>query len=230
MTRTSALILGLVAGIVLTVGAGVSRLAAQQSEADVKSGAETAPAEKGQLPAGHPVFDAPSSPLDALPAVAEGAGTGAAALHWTAPSGWVAEPPANSMRRAQYRVPGPKGDGECVVFYFGPGQGGEPMDNARRWASQFLDSSGQPATESMKTRSEKIRDVPVLFVEVAGTYKAGGGMGMGGPTSKPDWALLGAIAEGADANWFFKFTGPRATVEGERAAFETMVESLRRGE
>ena len=29
------------------------------------------------------------------------------------------------MRRAQYRISGSGGDAECVVFYFGPGQGGD---------------------------------------------------------------------------------------------------------
>jgi hypothetical protein len=41
--------------------------------------------------------------------------------------------------------------------------------------------------------------------------------------------LLGAIARGPDANWFFKATGPRATMEANRAAFEAMVNSIRPG-
>jgi len=185
---------------------------------------------RGELPAGHPMMSTPPSAMDALPPVAEGSGTGAAALAWTAPADWVSEPPANAMRRAQYRVPGPGGDAECIVFYFGPGQGGEPMDNAERWAGQFADADGRPATASMKTRSEKVGDVSVLFVEAAGTYHGGSMMGMRKSAPRPDWALLGAVAEGADANWFFKLTGPKATVEAEREAFEAMLRSLRRGE
>ena len=46
------------------------------------------------------------------------------------------------MRHAQYRVPGGNGDGECIVFYFGPGEGGDPMSNARRWAGQFDQPDG----------------------------------------------------------------------------------------
>jgi hypothetical protein len=41
--------------------------------------------------------------------------------------------------------------------------------------------------------------------------------------------LLGAIARGPDANWFFKATGPQKTLEANRAAFEAMVRSLRSG-
>jgi len=182
-----------------------------------------------ELPAGHPPITASPSAADILPPVDVGTGTGSAALVWTAPEGWVAETPSNSMRRAQWRIPGDAGDGECVVFYFGPGQGGEPMENAERWASQFTGANGQPALGSMRTRSEQVGEISVLFVEANGTYQSGSMMGMGGGVAKPDWALLGAIAEGPDANWFFKLTGPRATVEAQHTAFETMLRSLQRG-
>jgi hypothetical protein len=191
----------------------------------------------GALPAGHPPTDgmpADHPPIGgatsgemALAPVAAEAGTGAAALAWTAPAGWIAEAPANSMRRAQYRVPGPGGDGECVVFYFGPGQGGDPQANAERWASQFAGADGQPVGATTATRN--VRGIDVLLVEAAGTYQAGSMMGMGQVVAKPDWALLGAVAQGPDANWFFKLTAPRATVEANRAAFEALIGSLARG-
>jgi hypothetical protein len=41
--------------------------------------------------------------------------------------------------------------------------------------------------------------------------------------------LLGAIAEGPDARWYFRATGPRATLAAQRAAFEAMIQSIRRG-
>jgi hypothetical protein len=49
----------------------------------------------------------------------------------------------------------------------------------------------------------------------------------GAVEQKPGYALLGAIVEGPDANWFFKLTGPAATVDAQRQAFEAMVGSLR---
>jgi hypothetical protein len=157
-----------------------------------------------------------------------GTGQGAAALAWTAPAGWISEPPSNSMRRAQYRVPGPGGDGECVVFYFGPGQGGDARSNAERWASQFVPAGGGDPIAAMRTRSLDVAGRSVLVVETEGTYQAGSMMG--GPVSeKPGYALLGAVAEGPDANWFFKLTGPKATVDAARAPFEEMVRSLRQG-
>ncbi len=184
------------------------------------------------MPAGHPPLDAPTAGAMQIAPAATGSGQGATALAWTAGPGWVSEPPSNSMRRAQYKVPGPGGDGECVVFYFGPGQGGDAMSNAERWATQFTDANGQPATGSMKTRTATVNGIEVLFVEAAGTYhtyQSGSMMGMGQGVAKPDWALLGAVAKGPDANWFFKLTAPKATLEANRVAFDAMVASLTRG-
>ncbi len=164
----------------------------------------------------------------ALPPVDPQGGLGAAGLVWDAPASWVAQPPANPMRRAQYRVPGAAGDAELVVFYFGPNQGGPPLDNAQRWAMQFAQPNGADPLSALKTRTGDIRGIPALFVETTGTYNPGT-MSAAPAAAKENWALLGVVAEGGDANWFFKFTGPKATIDAERAAFEAMVGSLRRG-
>ena len=174
-------------------------------------------------PPGHP----PSSPADAVPAVPQGAGTGAAGLTWAIPRDWRTEPPSSSMRRAQYRVPGPGGDAECVVFYFGPGQGGDAASNATRWASQFRQPDGTNRASALKATDIEVGGLKVTLVEVKGTYT--GAMGGAGAGEKPGYQLLGAIAAGPDANWFFKVTGPEKTVTAQRAAFEGMILSLKKG-
>ncbi len=178
-----------------------------------------------ELPAGHPPLsqrqDQMIAPVDP--------GAGASGLTWDTPEAWIAEAPANSMRRAQYKVPGPGGDGECVVFYFGPGQGGDAMGNAVRWANQFTQPDGSPSVDRLKTEQSDIGGVALLKVEVGGTYQSGGPMMGGSSQSLPDHMLLGAVAQGADANWFFKLTGPRDTVEANRSAFDAMLGSLRAG-
>jgi hypothetical protein len=149
------------------------------------------------------------------------------ALTWKTPAGWTEETPSSGMRRAQYRIPGAAGAGECVVFYFGPGQGGDAQSNAARWGAQFHRPDGSPVGDALKTRETKVGDVPVTLVEVTGTYA--GGMGSG-PTGaeRPNYMLLGAIAQGPDSNWFFRATGPRATLEAQRSAFDGLVRSIRR--
>jgi hypothetical protein len=175
------------------------------------------------LPPGHP----PASPADAVPVVAAGAGTGATGLAWAVPADWMAETPASSMRRAQYRVPGPGGDAECVVFYFGPGQGGDASSNAARWASQFRAPGGGDSAPALKTAGLRVGDLEVTTVDVEGTYA--GGMGGAATGGKPGYRLVGAIAAGPDANWFFKLTGPGTTVAAQKEAFFGMIRSLKKG-
>jgi hypothetical protein len=69
----------------------------------------------------------------------------------------------------------------------------------------------------------------VLMVVVEWSYSGGMVMMGGSDQQLDDYALLGAIAEGPDANWFFKFTGPEDTVEQQRDAFLGMIRSLSAG-
>jgi hypothetical protein len=131
------------------------------------------------------------------------------------------------MRRAQYRIPGAGGPGECAVFYFGAGQGGDAQSNAARWADQFRRPDGSAIGDAVKPRQIKVDGISVLMVEVAGTYVGGMG-GTPAASQRPDQMLLGAIAEGPQANWFFRAVGPRATMEAQRTTFETMIRSLKR--
>lgn len=180
-------------------------------------------AQTSPLPPGHPPAGG-SAPLRPPP---PGSGTGAQGLTWKAPSGWVSEKPSSSMRRAQYRVPGPGGPAECVVFYFGPGEGGDPKANADRWAGQFRGPEGSSAGPAVNRRELTVEKIPVLLVEITGTYVGGMG-GQPGPP-QPNFMLLGAVAQGPDANWFFRAIGPRATLEAQRKAFEGLVRSIRPG-
>ena len=150
-------------------------------------------------------------------------------LTWKAPSHWIQEIPSSPMRRAQYRVPGPAGPGECLVFSFGPGQGGDAKANAARWAGQFRQADGSPVGDGYKVRETKVGEITVVLVEVVGTYVGGMGGGPVGP-ERPKYMLLGAIAEGPDAKWFFRATGPQATLEAHRAAFYRMIRSLKGGQ
>jgi hypothetical protein len=113
-----------------------------------------------------------------------------------------------------------------VVFYFGPGQGGDASSNAKRWASQFQAPDGRGAA-ALKTAELRVGDLEVTTVEVEGTYA--GGMGGAATGAKPGYRLVGAIVAGPDANWFFKLTGPGKTVADQKAAFEEMIRSLRKG-
>jgi hypothetical protein len=131
------------------------------------------------------------------------------------------------MRLAQYTVPGSGGDGECVAFYFGPGQGGDPLSNAQRWAGQFSQPDGSDSLGKMTMQELDGAALGLTLVEVTGTYNGGMTAGPAPPTPETGWALLGGIATGPDAPWFFKLTGPQATLEENKDAFVGMLRSIR---
>jgi hypothetical protein len=71
--------------------------------------------------------------------------------------------------------------------------------------------------------------VSVQLVEVTGTYNGGMTMTDVPATPMPGWMLLGGVAQGPDAPWFFKLTGPEATLGAEREAFLGLLRSVRTG-
>jgi hypothetical protein len=125
------------------------------------------------------------------------------------------------MRAAEYLVPraaGDSEDAECIVITFGPGQGGGVDDNVDRWIAQFSST-----TPPERTRKE-IHGLPVSRVEVAGTYTAMRMPGMpAAPSSHAGWRLVGAIVEAPSGLWFFKLTGPDATVKAAGPELDAML-------
>lgn len=148
----------------------------------------------------------------------------AGGLQWTAPTAWKAQP-QRPMRAATYAVPAAPGDkeeGECAVFYFGPGQGGGVEANIQRWIAQF-ESGAKP-----QTGKKTVNGLPVTTIDLSGTYLASAGPMSPTKTSKPGYRLLGAIVEGPQGGVFFKFTGPAKTVAAGQAAFDKMLAAIRR--
>ena len=133
------------------------------------------------------------------------------------------------MRAATYKVPPAPGDtegAECVVYYFGAGQGGGVAENMERWNGQFTASGGKMAEAQLRKRT--VHGLPVTTIDVSGDYS-----GMGGPmaavkTVKHGYRLLGAIIENPGGNIFLKFTGPEKTIAAEQAKFEEILESFTR--
>jgi hypothetical protein len=155
-----------------------------------------------------------------------GAGAG---LRFTAPEGWIEETPKSSMRKAQYRLPkvaGDPEDAELVVFYFG-GSGGGVQANIDRWINQFTRHDGNPIGEAAKTTKKDVNGLPVTEVDVSGTYLASSGPMLAEVKNKPDFRMLGAVAESASGPWFFKLTGPAKTVAKWRPSFDEFVATMK---
>jgi hypothetical protein len=150
----------------------------------------------------------------------------AAGLRWTAPAGWKAEGP-RPMRAATYSIPlvsGDQGIAECVVNFFGAGQGGGVDANVERWKGQVLGADGKPAAAKVEKRT--INGIAVTRVDATGTYTGMGGPMMGGSKPAPGYRLIGAIAEGPGGNVFFKVTGPAKTIAAQEKQVEQLLSSL----
>lgn len=125
------------------------------------------------------------------------------------------------MRAATYSVPSAPGDkdpSECVVYFFGQGQGGPIQANMDRWKGQFQTPDNKPAAAKIATRT--VNTLPVTTIDVSGNYT-----GMGGPMQK-DYRLLGAILVNPAGNIFLKFTGPSKTVTANQQKFDQLLASF----
>lgn len=145
----------------------------------------------------------------------------AAGLSWTAPAGWKSTG-ASPMRAATYTV----GDAECVVYFFGEGQGGSVEANMTRWKGQFT-TNGQPAPA--KTATKTLNGLKASTLDITGNYAGIGGPNMAPLAPKPDYRMLAAIVEGPGGNIFVKFTGPVKTVNANIAKYEALLNSIHKG-
>ena len=145
-----------------------------------------------------------------------------AGLTWSVPKNWTVGP-EKQMRAATYLVGSEAGDaegGECAVFYFGQGVGGDNESNIARWVSQFEQPDGP------KNESKEVNGMKVTIVQIAGTYLAPSGPMMMASGKKENFRLRGAIVEGPQGSVFFKCTGPAKTITAASAEFDAMIGSL----
>jgi hypothetical protein len=153
-------------------------------------------------------------------------GDSVAGLQWTMPGGWKMEG-ARPMRAATYTIVPVAADtasAECVVYFFGAGQGGSVQANLDRWKGQMLAPDGKPTDAKIAKRT--IHGLPVTTIDASGDYT-----GMGGPMAssksvQTNYRLLGAIVEGPRGNVFIKFTGPAKTIAANQAEFEQLLNSF----
>jgi hypothetical protein len=147
-------------------------------------------------------------------------------LNWADPPEWKRSERVSPMRKATYVIPhaaSEKEDGELGVFYFGPGQGGGIDANMDRWVKQFPDAK----LDEVKRADRTVNGLVAHTVEIDSASFNANMMGRGEAKLKPDYALLGAIVEAPSGAYFFKLTGPKATVAAAKPAFEKLLDSVR---
>ena len=97
----------------------------------------------------------------------------AAGLKGKAPVTWISQGSA-PFRIVTYVVPAAPGSekAECIVYFFGQGQGGSVAANLERWKGQFS-QDGKPAEPKVTQR--KVNGVAITTVDLAGVHTATGG-------------------------------------------------------
>jgi hypothetical protein len=149
------------------------------------------------------------------------------------PEGWIEQTPTSSMRQGQFalpRVEGDPADGELVVFYFGPGQGGSAEANIDRWIGQITQPDGSSSKEKARTSKKTVAGLSVTVVDITGTYQASSMM-PGAPSGGPSkgYRMIAAVVETPKGPWFFKLVGPERTVEKWSASFDQFLNSITPG-
>ena len=141
------------------------------------------------------------------------------ALEWDDPPQWK-KIAASGMRTASYQIPAAKGDkegAELNVFVLG----GDVDANIQRWVDEFTNVD----LKTVVRNDRKVNEMRQAVVEIP-KGKFSGGMGDKGPSE--NYGLLGAIVVSPSGpEYFFKLTGPAATVKTARAPFFALLDSMR---
>jgi hypothetical protein len=157
-----------------------------------------------------------------VPLTKEADDAAVAGVSWSYPSRWVKAGP-RMMRAATYTIPAVSEGGEageCAVFFFGAGQGGDVDLNIQRWETQFE----KGVTKEKK--EESVGDIPVTTVAIEGSYLTPGGPMMQSQGVKENYKLLGAVIQAPGGMVFFKLTAPKAVADAVTGEFNAMVGSI----
>lgn len=147
------------------------------------------------------------SKMQVLPGMAEAAAA-APDLSYVVPEGWE-EFPAQSVRKANFRVSDAGGSAEIAVTTF-PGDVGGLLANVNRWRGQIgLDPVTEAELDSI-TRPFVISKHQATLVSLQG----------------PEQSILGGILSFHGSTWFFKLHGVTGTVNAQADALEAFLASV----
>jgi hypothetical protein len=172
---------------------------------------------------------ASSQPGSAQPGSAGQGANQSGNLRFRPDAGWTAEQPSSSMRVEQYRLPraeGDSSDGQLVVFYFGPGQGGSVEANLDRWVGQMQQPDGGSSKSKAKTDNTTINRMPVTLLDVTGMYtESMTGGGGGGQQIQGLARMRAAVIETPKGAYYVKLVGPEKTINRWDASFMEFIKS-----
>jgi hypothetical protein len=148
----------------------------------------------------------------------------------TAPASWKEQPP-KPMRFKQFTVPhaaGDQHDGEVVIFFFGPGQGGDATANLNRWKAMFVPPEGKKIDDVSKIETIKVNGIEVTILDVHGSYKWKPSMMSPEEELRPNHRMLSVIFASPQGPYFIRFVGPEKTVEKNKKDFDKWLRGFKK--
>ncbi|HLW34066.1 MAG TPA: hypothetical protein VKS98_00245 [Chthoniobacterales bacterium] len=130
-------------------------------------------------------------------------------IKWQTPPGWSEVPPS-SMRYASFNAGANDSKVDVSVVTF-PGEGGSDADNVNRWRQQIGLPPMTPAALATQVEPLKTDAGSFSIVDIAG----------------PNARTVAAWTRRDGHVWFFKATGPSASVEKEKTNFVKFIQSIR---
>lgn len=140
--------------------------------------------------------------------------TAGPSLTWTAPDHWRTTT-GSSVRKGSYAVGdegGPVADLAITAF---PGNVGGDLANVNRWRAQMQLPAVPEADLANLLEPMEVNGLKMMIVDIAG-----------GSPADPQ-RMLGAIVPFDRETWFFKLVGPDAVVKAEKAAYLSLLHSVR---
>lgn len=126
------------------------------------------------------------------------------------------------MRLLQFEIPGAGGRGTMSIFRF-PGAGGSAEANLARWRGQLQPAEG---TRAPLEKKETVNGLTVTSLNALGRFAPGPMPGAPAAAPIEQGQMLAAVVEGAGDPFFFKCTGPAATLTAHEAAWDKMLRSI----
>jgi hypothetical protein len=136
-----------------------------------------------------------------------------------------------NFRKYQFAIPkadGDKEDAELLILHLG-GSGGNNEANIKRWQMTFAPPPGKTRDDITKVEKFKVGDVPVVYVDIQGTYVSKFPPFAANPkvTLKENYRFLGAIFESKDGPFYIRLTGPARTVAANKKGFDEWLKGFK---
>ena len=121
----------------------------------------------------------------------------------------------------ELKIPRVKDDPADGRLTIGP-TGGGVRANIQRWEGQFAGTSAKKETKF------EVDGHQVFMVDITGTFNEALRGPMGPKTKREDYRMLAALIDTEGHGlYYFKLTGPKATLEANKKHFKTMLKSFK---